>query len=61
MAEEHHRLLAKLPDDSLRFVAGQKLEGVTNDELATTLGLTTRSIERKLVRIRECWERELLP
>lgn len=59
MAEEHQRMMNRLPEDSLRFIAEQKMEGLTNEELATILKLTTRSIERKLARIRECWESEI--
>jgi len=60
ISEEHDRLLAILPDDSLRFVAQKKLEGLTNDEVASALRVTTRSVERKLARIRECWEKEVV-
>jgi DNA-directed RNA polymerase specialized sigma24 family protein len=56
MFEENcDRLLASLDDDSLKTVARDKLEGYTNDEIATRLGCTTRSVERKLSRIRKCW------
>ncbi|MCI0682205.1 MAG: ECF-type sigma factor [Gemmataceae bacterium] len=61
LAEEHARLLGLLDDDTLRQVALGKMEGYTNEELAAKLGLTCRSIERKLNRIRTLWLRESLP
>jgi DNA-directed RNA polymerase specialized sigma24 family protein len=53
--EEGQRLLESLEDDTLRQVALWKLEGFTNDEISLKLELTTRSVERKLQRIREKW------
>ena len=53
--EEGERLLDALDDPSLRQVAIWKLESFTNDEIAAKLNLTTRSIERKMQRIREKW------
>lgn len=57
--EEGERLLASLEDDKLKQVALWKLEGFTNDEIAAKLSLTTRSVERKLQRIREKWSQVL--
>jgi DNA-directed RNA polymerase specialized sigma24 family protein len=58
-AEEYQRLMSLLDDDRLRQIAECKLEGYTNEEIAGRLGLACRSIERKLQRIRQAWEREL--
>ena len=55
LAEEHTRLLEALQDDTLRQVALWKMEGYTNEEIAAKLGLTCRSVERKLERIRTKW------
>jgi DNA-directed RNA polymerase specialized sigma24 family protein len=57
MEEEGQRLLLALEDHTLQRIALWKLEGYTNDEIAGRLELTTRSIERKLQRIREKWAR----
>jgi RNA polymerase sigma factor (sigma-70 family) len=57
--EEGQRLLAALDDPKLRQIALWKLESFTNDEIAEKLQLTTRSIERKLHRIREIWSEVL--
>jgi RNA polymerase sigma factor (sigma-70 family) len=57
--EEGLRLLDALEDTKLRQIAIWKLEGYTNDEIAAKLDLTTRSIERKLQRIREKWSQVL--
>ncbi len=53
--EEGQRLLQSLEDKKLRQIAIWKLESYTNDEIAEKLQLTTRSVERKLQRIREIW------
>jgi DNA-directed RNA polymerase specialized sigma24 family protein len=58
-AEEFQRLMVLLDDDCLRQVAQCKLEGYLNQEIGQRLGLTCRSIERKLRRIRHVWEGEL--
>ncbi len=57
--EEGQRLLEALEDEKLQQIALWKLEGFTNDEIAEKLSLTTRSIERKLQRIREKWSQVL--
>jgi DNA-directed RNA polymerase specialized sigma24 family protein len=56
VAEEYERLLARLPDAELRFVAQWKLEGHTNEEIAGKLGCALRSVERKLKVIRSLWD-----
>lgn len=58
MNEEHARLLALLPDDQVRDVAVRRLRGESNDEIATALSLSVRSVERKLSLIRSRWESE---
>jgi DNA-directed RNA polymerase specialized sigma24 family protein len=60
-AEEYGRLMALLEDDQLRQIAEWKLEGYANKNIGEKLGLTRRSIERKLQRIRQTWTRELGP
>ncbi len=57
--EEGQRLLAALEDPTLRQIALWKFESYTNDEIAEKLQLTTRSVERKLHRIREIWSQVL--
>jgi DNA-directed RNA polymerase specialized sigma24 family protein len=58
-AEEFQRLMVLLDDDRLQQIAQFKLNGFTNEEIAQRHGLTARSIERKLQRIRQVWEGEL--
>jgi RNA polymerase sigma factor (sigma-70 family) len=60
-AEEYQRLLAGLGSDELRAVAQRKLEGYTNAEIATQLGCTPRTVERKLWVIRNLWAKERAP
>lgn len=57
-AEECERLLALLPAE-LMELAVRKLEGFTNDEIATQWGRAERTVERKLKLIREIWEHDL--
>ena len=61
--EELQRLMRLLPSDTLRRVATWKLEGWSNDEVSETLGVSVRTVERKLTLIRARWqemaEREL--
>ena len=59
LEEQRCRLFAALPDDVLREVARKKLEGYRNSEIADDLGVTERTVERKLRRIRNLWTREI--
>ena len=58
MTEECQRLLARLPDESLRTVALWKMEGYTNAEIAARLGCVPQTVERKLRAIRNVWSDE---
>jgi RNA polymerase sigma factor (sigma-70 family) len=60
MSEQCERLLDALDDDVLRQVAQLKLEGYTGDEIAERLQCTTRSVQRRLQRIRAKWSSELV-
>jgi RNA polymerase sigma factor (sigma-70 family) len=60
MEEQHRRLLGLLRDDHLRRIAVARIEGYTVAEIAKSLQVSTRSIERKLSLIRDVWTRELL-
>jgi RNA polymerase sigma factor (sigma-70 family) len=59
LAEEYQRLMERLGDPTLQTVAAWKLEGYTNDEIAARLGCVTKTVERKLARIRSKWAREM--
>jgi DNA-directed RNA polymerase specialized sigma24 family protein len=58
VADEYDRLLALLGDDQLRAVARWKMEGYTNEEIASQLGCVLRTVERKLNTIRSIWEQD---
>jgi DNA-directed RNA polymerase specialized sigma24 family protein len=58
VAEECQRLLARLTTPELRSIALWKMEGRTNEEIATELGCVARSVERKLWLIRNLWAKE---
>ncbi len=55
LAEESNKQLARLPEPIMRQIARLKMEGYTNAEIAEQLNTTTRTIERKLQKIREVW------
>jgi RNA polymerase sigma factor (sigma-70 family) len=50
------RLCGELPQE-LREILGLKLEGYTNEEIKERLDTSLTSVERKLRRIRSCWQR----
>ena len=57
LTETCQRLLDSLDDETLREIALLRLEGYTNDEIAERIKCTTRSVERKLNRIRSVWSK----
>ena len=59
MDEEHRRLLSLLRNDQLRRVAVLKVQGWSSEEIAADLGISGRSVMRKLKLIRERWAAEL--
>jgi len=61
VAENCAALLESLADETLKNVALCKMEGYSNEEIATKLGYTTRTVERKLSRIRDKWQQEAGP
>jgi DNA-directed RNA polymerase specialized sigma24 family protein len=58
VADECGRLLAGLRDDTLRQIALLRMEGYSNDQIASRIGCGVRTVERKLDLIRKAWERE---
>ena len=58
VADECRRLLESLPEPELRQIALWKVEGYTNEEIATRLDCVPRTIERKVSRIRLLWKHE---
>lgn len=56
VAEQCKVLLGRLDDDSQRTVAQLKLEGYTNQEIATKIDRAERTVEWKLKLIRQTWE-----
>jgi RNA polymerase sigma factor (sigma-70 family) len=59
LQEQHEHLLALLRDDILRRIAVFRIEGFTVAEIARDLGVSARTIERKLAVIRGLWSKEL--
>jgi RNA polymerase sigma factor (sigma-70 family) len=58
-AEECRRLLDLLDEPDLQQIALWKVEGHTNEEIAARLDCVTRTVERKVRRIRALWKQEL--
>jgi DNA-directed RNA polymerase specialized sigma24 family protein len=60
VVEEYRRLLECLGDEELRSIALWKLEGYTNDEIASKLGCVRLTVQRRLRLIRDIWAKERL-
>jgi DNA-directed RNA polymerase specialized sigma24 family protein len=58
VADECRRLLGMLKSPNLRSIALWKMEGYTNEEIATRLGCVRYTVDRKLQAIRQIWEGE---
>jgi len=54
-ADDLDRLLAGLENPGLKTIALRKLEGYSTEEIAAELGISPRSVDRKLQFIREMW------
>ena len=55
VADELESLVARFEEPKLRKIAQMKLEGCTNEEIAEELSVSTRTVIRKLNRIRDEW------
>jgi DNA-directed RNA polymerase specialized sigma24 family protein len=56
IADDLGPLLGKLNDGTLVRIAVDKLHGYTNEEIADRLGISLRSVERKIRLIQTIWE-----
>jgi DNA-directed RNA polymerase specialized sigma24 family protein len=61
MVERCRILLDKLGDDELRTIALRKLEGYSNQEIASELDCAVATVERRLRLVRESWWDEQMP
>jgi RNA polymerase sigma factor (sigma-70 family) len=59
LLETMDRLFQRLDDDKTRKIARLMLEGYKINDIADTLNCVRRTIERKIVRIRELWSEVL--
>ncbi len=57
--EEHHRLLGMLRDNVQRDIVRDRLAGFSHEEIAKRVGISLRSVERKLRVVRDIWSSEL--
>lgn len=55
MMDETERLLNLLGDEKLRRIAVMRMDGLSTEEIAERLRSTSRTIRRKLERIRDVW------
>lgn len=55
VSESCSQLLDALPDETMRRIVLLKFQGVKNGEIASELGCTRRTVERKLEGIRRIW------
>jgi DNA-directed RNA polymerase specialized sigma24 family protein len=55
LAELYLELISDLRDDGLRSIAVWKMEGYSNEEIASRMDCSLRSVERKLALIRQRW------
>lgn len=58
LAEAIQTLVHRLGDKTLQVIAERKLEGFDNADIARDLGVSTRTVERKLARIRQEWDED---
>lgn len=56
VAESLEAIVQSLGDPALRLIAQRKLEGYDNEEIARELNVSSRTVVRKLARIRQEWE-----
>jgi DNA-directed RNA polymerase specialized sigma24 family protein len=59
VGDQCRALLEGLTDDELRQIALQKMEGYTNEEIASRQSCALSTVERRLRLIRRRWEKEL--
>ncbi|HKI36771.1 MAG TPA: ECF-type sigma factor [Gemmataceae bacterium] len=59
LADDLRHLIERLDDDKLRQLASLKIQGHTEEEMAVELGVSPRTVRRKLELIRRMWEREV--
>jgi DNA-directed RNA polymerase specialized sigma24 family protein len=58
VADQCRELMARLSGDSLREVARLRMEGYSNEEVASRLGCSLRTVARKIEIIRRTWTGE---
>ena len=56
--DRYFQLFSRLDDVMLRVIAFQKLQGMSSDEIAGSLEISKRTVDRKLRLIRAVWEEE---
>jgi DNA-directed RNA polymerase specialized sigma24 family protein len=61
LVDERAALIQRLRDEPLRRIAELHLDGYTALEIAGKIGVSDRTIERKLELVRKAWQRELDP
>jgi DNA-directed RNA polymerase specialized sigma24 family protein len=57
-AEDYDRLFERLDNPILKTIALRRLEGASSEEIAAELGVSARTVDRKLQLVRALWEDE---
>jgi DNA-directed RNA polymerase specialized sigma24 family protein len=57
--EQYSHLMGRLRNETLRSVVQWKMEGHTNEDIAEILGVSVRTVGRKLGMVRMTWAEEL--
>lgn len=59
IADQLRLLMDRLPDEQIREIAGLKLEGLKNPEIARRLGCSLSTVERRSDLIKAIWKKEI--
>ncbi len=59
LTDQLDTLMARLNDETLRVIALKKLQGMTSEEIARSLQVSARTVDRKLQLIRAMWAEEV--
>jgi DNA-directed RNA polymerase specialized sigma24 family protein len=60
LEDQRQYLFDQLRDDSLRKIAAAKLEGWSNADIAASLGISARTVQRKVKLIHDHWSQSLV-
>jgi DNA-directed RNA polymerase specialized sigma24 family protein len=59
LKDQQQYLFELLRTDEHRYIAAAKLEGYSSEEIAQAMGISSRTVQRKVTQIYERWSRQL--